>query len=164
LVSGIAFLYPFAGADWITISCEDLIASEPVGYMAMGLPYLLMLIVTFLRNRRKNGIGFGGALLSGIIVTVIASMSFYVVNGIFYTMIEPDFLLEFEKVYSPCMIEWAENEMMQEAIVARIRDMQPFFENGWKYSLLMAATSFMVGVVMTLIVALFHGLLRLTKF
>lgn len=164
LISGYFFLSPFAGLDWSTVTCEDLAASEPLGYMAMGLPYLLIYVGTFIRNRRRDGIGFGGALLTGLITTVFATLMFYLVNGVFYNYMEPSFLLDFAAVYKPCMIQQGENEMMQEAMAAQLRDMQPFFENGWMYSLLMAATSFMVGVVMTLVAALVHGLLRLTRF
>lgn len=164
VISGFFFLSPLDGMDWNTVTCKDLEAREALGYMTMGLPYLLIFVGTFMRNRRRDGIGFGGGFLIGLFITVFAALTFFLVNSLFYTLVEPSFLSDYAEVYNACMIKQSENDMMQEAMSTDLRDMQPFFENKWMYSLLMAATSFMVGIVMTVLVALTHSMLRFTRF
>ena len=128
---------------------------EIIGYGAMLIAMLPVFFGTRAYKVQLGGsIGFGKALGTGMLITLVSTLIFYLANGLLYEVFMPDFLHTFEVGYTKVMMENAAGEAEKQQIRDMIEAQRPFFDNGWIYAALMASTTFMIGVVISIISAL----------
>lgn len=130
---------------------------EVVGY---GVMILAMCCVFFgVRSAKKNSekaFGFGKALSTGLLITLVANLIFYMANVLLYEVIAPDFLENFMAFYKDYTLEQTPMEK-REVVLAQFEQEAEMMTNGWVYGMIMAATSFAFGLVFSLLAAVIFG-------
>lgn len=156
VVASVLFLGPIAVNAEKYMDPENMGSGEVIGYSVM---ILSMLCVFFgvRAYRNKNNVEhftFLKALGVGLQITIVANVIFYLANVMLYEVIAPDFLTEFGAFYKEYMLENAPDEAAREQVLAQFEAESAFLENGFLYALIMAGTTFFIGVIISLISAL----------
>ncbi len=152
LTASILFLGPFVINPDQAFDPANMVRSEIIGYAAM---ILSMTLVYFGVRAHRNKLApqvypFGDAFRAGILITLISVIVFYFGNVILYEVINPDFLEEFFVVYRQYKIDGGASDTE----IARMDASYTAMSNGWLYALVMASTTLMIGIVITLISAI----------
>jgi len=125
------------------------------GYVSMVVSLLFVFFgIKHFRDHENEGIiSFGKALVIGVLITLIASVAFGVLDVIYVKYMNPDFLME----YYDQAIETAKNTFSGEELTLKIKEInneKELFSNPFISFLLMAVTVFMIGFIISLLSAL----------
>lgn len=157
LIGTVFFVGPIAVSPEYYLDPAHFENGEVVGYSVMFLSMVpVFLGVRAYRNKYYPGLAFSFSkgLVSGLIITGIATLVFYLGNIIIYEIISPGFLEEFSHVYYDYMLQEASDEIAKASIKANFNSMEPFIKNGFLYGLLMSVQVLMFGLIISLISAL----------
>ncbi|QTN38365.1 DUF4199 domain-containing protein [Cryomorphaceae bacterium] len=148
LAATIFFLGPMVVSPDSFLQPENMASGEVVGYTTM---FLCMSLVFFgVRAHRKEasgGYSFGDGFKAGLLITVVSTVVFYLGNVLVYEVIKPGFLEEFFVFYREYMVENGSSE----AEIAQMDSSAVMMTNGWIYAVVMASTTFLMGLVISLI-------------
>lgn len=131
--------------------------SEVVGFSVMFLSMIpVFLGIRAYRNKffQDSSFSFVKGLISGLIITGIATLVFYIGNVLVYEVLAPNFLAEFSPVYYDYMVEQASTEVEKAEIIAEFESFEPYANNGFLYGIVMSASVLFFGVIISLISAL----------
>jgi hypothetical protein len=140
------------GISFLFEDAMDFSTSEIFGYatIVLSLSFVFFGIKSY-RDKENNGvISFGKALKIGLLITLLASLTFGLINVIYTEVINPEFSTEYYK-YS---IEKIEKELPVEAYkvkVAELESQQELFGNPLFNFILMSLTVFIIGLIISLI-------------
>ena len=140
------------GISFLFEDAMDFSTSEIFGYatIVLSLSFVFFGIKSY-RDKENNGvICFGKALKIGLLITLLASLTFGLINVIYTEVINPEFSTEYYK-YS---IEKIEKELPAEAYkvkVAELESQQELFGNPLFNFVLMSLTVLIIGLIISLI-------------
>lgn len=129
---------------------------EIVGYSVMFLSMVPVFLGTrAYRNKyfKDAPFSFAKGLISGLKITAIATLVFYIGNVLVYEVIAPGFLEKFGVIYYDHMVETAANEEAKAAMIAEFEAMEPYVKNGFLYGIIMSASVLIFGLIISLISA-----------
>ncbi len=134
---------------------DKMATGEVIGYSVM---ILSMLTVFFgVRHYRRQQAGtdfpFGKALLSGLAITGVASLVFYVGNVLLYEVIKPNFLSEFGEYYRDYSLSQVSDDAERDKLRAELEASAAYIENSYMYAGLMALTTLFIGIIISLLSA-----------
>ena len=126
--------------------------SEVFGYISIVLALLFIYFaIKYYRDSINNGsVSFGKALLIGVLVSLLAGLTFGIINYIYVEVINPEFMTE----YYDHMVEKAKSSLSAAEFQIRLQDMEAekeLFSNSIISSLVMSATVLIIGFIMSLI-------------
>ncbi|MDY7394504.1 DUF4199 domain-containing protein [Aureibaculum sp. 2210JD6-5] len=130
-------------------------AQEVFGYASIIVSLLFVYFgIKHFRDRENNGIlTFGKGLLIGILITLFAAFAFGLYNVIYVEYINPNFMAD----YYNKLVEEANNTLSGAELQAKLKEMEEqknLFANPFMNFLLMAATVFMLGFIISIISSL----------
>lgn len=133
----------------------DYTTQEIIGYasMVVSLAFVYLGIKHF-RDKENNGVvRFGQALLIGVLISLLASLAFGVLDLIYIKFVNPDFTAEY---YSRTIadLEASLPTAEFEEKRAELESQKALFMNPWFSFLLMSMTVFVIGFIISLISAL----------
>jgi F0F1-type ATP synthase assembly protein I len=139
----------------IQFSIEDKLnysSSEVFGYVSIVLALLFIYFaVKHYRDTVNNGlVSFGKALLIGVLVSLLAGLTFGIINYVYVEVINPEFMTE----YYDYMVEKARTSMTAEEFQIKLQAMEAekaLFSNSIISSLVMSATVLIIGFIISLI-------------
>lgn len=129
---------------------------EILGYSVMFLSMVPVFLGTrAYRNKYFIGLPFSflKGLISGLIITGIATVVFYIGNVLVYEVISPGYLEKFSDIYYNYMINEAATEEEKATIINEFKGMEPFAKNGFLYGILMSAFVLIFGLIISLVSA-----------
>ncbi len=148
LAATILFLGPLVVSPDSFLKPENMASGEVIGYTSM---FLAMTLVYFgARAHRKEQGGsysFGDGFKAGLLITVVSTVVFYLGNVLVYEVIKPGFLEEFFVFYRDYMID----QGMSGQEIAEMDASYEVMSNGWLYAVVMASSTFLMGLVIALI-------------
>ena len=151
LIGAILFLGPFVIDPEISFDPESMARGEILGYGAMFLSMTLVFFgVRARRNETEGPFTFLEALKTGILITLVSVLVFYLGNVALYEFINPDFLTTFFEGYREYSIETG----VSEEEIAQMDASSTMFTNGWLYAILMASSTLLMGLAISLMSAL----------
>lgn len=135
---------------------EDFASSEVVGYLTMLVAMsAIYFALRQYRAQRGGSLSFGEAFKAGTVVNVIAAGIFGLASWLIYAVIAPDFV---ETYYQQSIVALEQSGATTEAIAKAKAEFEAgrwFYENTFLQGLLMFVTVFLIGLVTTLLSALF---------
>lgn len=130
---------------------------ELIGYSIMLLAMLCVFFgVRRARLQSDGPFGFSKALITGLLITGVANLIFYLANVFLYEVIAPDFLENFMAFYKDYMIENAAPGE-REVLAAEFEQQRAMMTNAWIYAMIMAGTTVGIGIIISLISAAVFG-------
>lgn len=157
LIGAVFFAAPIAVFPQHYLDPENFGNSEVVGFSIMFLSMIPVFLGTrAYRNKYFEGsaFSFGKGLISGLIITGIATLVFYIGNVLVYEVFAPGFLGEFSPIYYDYMVEQAPTEIEKAKIISEFKSMEAFMGNGYLYGVVMSASVLIFGLIISLISAL----------
>lgn len=126
--------------------------SEVFGYISivLALLFVYFAIKHFRDSINKGSVSFGKALLIGILVSLIAGLTFGIINYIYVEVINPEFMTE----YYDQMVEKAKSTLTDAEFQVKLKQMKSekeLFSNPFVSSLIMSATVLIIGFIISLI-------------
>ena len=151
LLSSLALVVLFA----IQFSLEGNLnysTSEVFGYVSIVLALIFVYFaVKHYRDSINNGsVSFGKALLIGVLVSLLAGITFGVINYVYVEVINPEFMTE----YYDYMVERAKSSMSDAEFQIKLEEMEAekaLFSNSLISSLVMSATVLIIGFIIAAI-------------
>ena len=151
LLSSLTLLILFA----IQFSFEDKLSystSEVFGYLSIVVALLFVYFaIKHYRDAINNGsVSFGKALLIGVLVSLLAGLTFGVINYIYVEVINPEFMT----AYYDHMVEKAKSSLSAAEFQIKLQDMEAekeMFSNSIISSLLMSVTVLIIGFIIATI-------------
>lgn len=127
-------------------------SSEVFGYVSIVLALLFIYFaIKHYRDTVNNGsVSFGKALLIGVLVSLLAGLTFGIINYIYVEIINPEFMTE----YYDYMVEKAKSSLSDAEFQIRLQEMEAekeLFSNSIISSLVMSATVLIIGFIIALI-------------
>lgn len=151
LAGALLFLGPFVVVPEVSFDPKSMARSEIIGYSSMFLSMTLVFFgVRAHRNETDGPFTFLDALKTGILITLISVFVFYLGNVLLYEVIHPDFLETFFEGYRKYSIETGASAEE----IAQLNASEKMFTNGYLYGLLMASSTLLMGLVISLISSL----------
>jgi hypothetical protein len=99
----------------------------------------------------NNGlVSFGKALLIGVLVSLLAGLTFGIINYVYVEVINPEFMTE----YYDAMVEKARTSMDADEFQTKLQGMEAekaLFSNPIVSSLIMSSTVLIIGFIISLI-------------
>jgi Protein of unknown function (DUF4199) len=129
--------------------------SEVFGYASMIISLLFVFIgIKHFRDNENNGlVSFGKALLIGVLISLMASITFGIIDLIYITYINPDFTVEYyAQAIEQFRVTLPETEFKVK--LAELESQKELFMNPLISFLLMSVTVFILGFIISLISAL----------
>ena len=130
-------------------------ASEVFGYASMIISLLFVFVgIKHFRDKINEGtISFGKALLIGILISLIAAITFGVIDLIYITYINPDFAAEY---YAHAIEQYRTSlsEIDFKEKLVELEAQKELFMNPFVSFLLMTITVLILGFIISLISAL----------
>lgn len=130
-------------------------ASEVFGYVSMIISLLFVFIgIKHFRDKVNNGVvSFGKALLIGILISLIAAITFGVIDLIYIIFINPDFATEY---YAHAIEQYRAtlSEIDFKEKLIELEAQKELFMNPFVSFLLMTVTVLILGFIISLISAL----------
>lgn len=156
LIVSILFLGPIVVFPEGYMDPEKMTMGAVIGYSVMILSMLCVFFgIKAYRNKHDDeSFTFLKALSIGMQITVMANIIFYVANVLLYEVIAPDFLQEFGKFYKESLVNGDMDVETRSEILAEFEANAGVLENSYKYALVMAGTTFFIGIIISLISAL----------
>lgn len=90
----------------------------------------------------------------GLQITVLANVIFYAANVLLYEVISPNFLAEFGTNYKQYMIDSVPDEASKLKVSREFESQASILKNSYLYALVMAGSTFFIGIIISLISAL----------
>lgn len=142
-------------AGWFLGKNLDYSIQEVIGYTGMVVSLLFVFFgIKHFRDKENNGtVSFGKALLIGVLISLIAALAFGILDVIYIKYINPDFMTEYYTHYVEELrqtLSEADFKVEYEKLEAQ----KEMFSNTFLSFLLMAATVFIIGFIISLISAL----------
>ena len=139
---------------WSLIGTTDNTFGEVIGYSSMVVSLLFVYFgIKHYRDRENNGIvSFGKALLIGILISLMASLAFGILDIIYVKFINPDFMTD----YYNGMLEEAQSLPAGEFEIrkAELESEKQMFSNPFMHLLIMSTMVFVIGFIISLISAM----------
>tara|TARA_R110001583_G_scaffold153027_4_gene304809 strand:- start:3215 stop:3721 length:507 start_codon:yes stop_codon:yes gene_type:complete len=127
-------------------------SSEVFGYVSIVLALLFVYFaIKHYRDSVNNGsVSFGKALLIGVLVSLLAGLTFGIINYVYVEIINPGFMTE----YYDYMVEKAKSSLSDAEFQIKLQDMEAekeLFSNPIISSLVMSATVLIIGFIIAAI-------------
>lgn len=142
-------------AGWFLGKNLDYSLQEVIGYAGMVIALLFVFFgIKHYRDKENNGVvSFGKALQTGILITLFAALSFGILDVIYIKYINPDFMTEYYTNYA----EQMKNSLSESEFQIKLKELETqkeMFSNTFVSFLLMSATVFIIGFIISLLSAL----------
>lgn len=142
-------------AGWFLGKNLDYSLQEIIGYASMILALLFVFFgIKHYRDKENNGVvSFGKALQIGVLITLFAALAFGILDVIYIKYIHPDFMTEYYTNY----VEQMKNSLSESEFQIKLKELEAqkdLFSNTFVNFLLMSATVFIIGFIISLISAL----------
>ena len=142
-------------AGWFLGKNLDYSIQEVIGYTSMVVSLLFVYFgIKHFRDKENGGVvSFGKALLIGVLISLIASLAFGILDVIYIKYINPDFMSE----YYAHMVDQMRNSLPKEEFEIKFEELETqkeLFSNTFMSFFLMSLTVFMIGFIISLISAL----------
>ncbi len=139
---------------WALIDVIDNTTGEIIGYGSMVVSLLFVYFgIKHFRDKENNGIvTFGRALLIGILISLMVSLAFGILDIIYVKFINPDFMNE----YYEGMLEQARSLPADEFETrkAELESEKEMFLNPFVHFFIMSMMVFVIGFIISLLSAL----------
>ena len=139
---------------WALVDVVDNTMGEIIGYSSMivSLIFVYFGIKHYRDNENDGTVGFGKALLIGILISLMAALAFGILDVIYTTFINPDFMAE----YYEGMLEQAQSLPAEEFEVrkAELESEKEMFLNPFMHFIMMSMMVFVIGFIISLLSAL----------
>ena len=139
---------------WSLIGTMDNTVGEVIGYSAMVVSLLFVYfgIKNFRDKENKGVVSFGKAFLIGILISLLAALAFGVLDLIYVTFVNPDFMAD----YYEGMLEQARSLPAPEFEIRKseLESEKQMFSNPFVHFLIMSTMVFVIGFIISLISAL----------
>ena len=139
---------------WALVDVVDNTMGEIIGYSSMVVSLLFVYFgIKHYRDSENNGlISFGKALLIGILISLLASIAFGLMDLIYVTFVNPDFMTD----YYDGMLEQLQTLPADEFEIrkAELESEKEMFSNPFMHFMIMSMMVFVIGSVISLISAL----------
>jgi len=140
---------------WFLGKNLDFAAQEVIGYAGMIVSLLFVFFgIKQYRDQENNGVvSFGKALLVGVLISLIAALAFGILDVIYITYINPDFI---ENYYTEMVAQMKTSLPVEEleTKLAKLESQKEVFANPLMSFIVMALTVFTIGFIISLISAL----------
>lgn len=128
---------------------------EWLGYGSIVISLLFIFFgIKHYRDRENNGVvGFGKALKIGLLISIIVSLAFGLLNIVYVEIINPDFMTE----YYAYMVDQVKENFTGAELETKLQEMQDqkeMFSNLGFSTFIMFMTVFMIGLIMSLLSSL----------
>lgn len=142
-------------AGWFLGKNLDYSIQEVIGYTSMVVSLLFVFFgIKHFRDKENSGIvSFGKALLIGVLISLIAALAFGILDVIYIKYINPDFMAEYYAHYVE-QLRQSLSEAEFKVEYEKLQAQKEMFSNRFISFLLMAATVFIIGFIISLISAL----------
>lgn len=140
--------------SWFLIDVVEDKTGEILGYTTMVVSLLFIYFgIKHFRDRENNGmVSFGKALLIGVLISLMASVAFGMLDVIYVKVINPDFITDYyDKMFA--QIESMPTEEF-ETRKAEIESEKEMFLNPFVHFLIMSMMVFVIGFIISLLSAL----------
>ncbi|MBN4070176.1 DUF4199 domain-containing protein [Olleya sp. AH-315-F22] len=129
--------------------------SEVFGYASMIISLLFVFIgIKHFRDNENNGlVSFGKALLIGVLISLMAALTFGIIDLIYITYINPDFAADYY-AHSIEQFRATLSEAEFKVKLAELESQKDLFMNPLISFLLMTVTVFILGFIISLISSL----------
>ena len=139
---------------WTLVDVVDNTTGEIIGYSSMVVSLLFVYFgIKHYRDSENNGlVSFGKALLIGILISLLASIAFGLMDLIYVTFVNPDFMTD----YYDGMLEQLQTLPADEFEIrkAELESEKEMFSNPFMHFMIMSMMVFVIGSVISLISAL----------
>ena len=139
---------------WTLVDVVDNTTGEIIGYSSMVVSLLFVYFgIKHYRDSENNGlVSFGKALLIGILISLLASIAFGLMDLIYVTFVNPDFMTD----YYDGMLDQLQTLPADELEVrkAELESEKAMFSNPFMHFMIMSMMVFVIGLVISLISAL----------
>lgn len=134
----------------------DYSVREVIGYatMVLSLSFIFFAIKQYRDKENEGVISFGNSLKIGILISLIVSIAFGLINAVYVEIINPDFTSE----YYAHMVEKYRNSLSEVDFQAKLQELEAqkeLFSSTFMSTLIMFMTNFVLGFIISLISALF---------
>lgn len=140
---------------WFLGKNLDYSIQEVIGYIGILVSLLFIFFgIKHYRDNENNGlVSFRKALLIGVLITLIASVAFGLLDIVYNKFINPDFVTEYYAHY----VEKMKTSLSPSEFQIKLKELEAqkeLFSNTYMSFLLMAVTVFIVGFIISLISAM----------
>lgn len=139
---------------WTLIDVIDNTTGEIIGYGSMVVSLLFVYFgIKHFRDKENNGIvTFGRALLIGILISLMVSLAFGILDIIYVKFINPEFMTD----YYEGMLEQAQSLPADEFEIrkAELESEKEMFLNPFIHFFIMSMMVFVIGFIISLLSAL----------
>ncbi len=144
LLLSLGFLGPLINFDF---SQADSVTGEQLGYGLMLLSSAGALVAMYMAKRRNAELSFTALIKQGLITSVITTLVFYAANVLFYTVIKPDFLVQFFDAFITQKAERFSDAVKKAEYLASSEKDKNIYTNPFVYAGIMAATVFFISLM-----------------
>lgn len=139
---------------WSLVDVVDNKMGEVIGYTSMVVSLLFVFFgIKHFRDKENNGtVTFTKALLIGILISLMASLAFGILDIIYVKFVNPDFMTE----YYDGMLEQAQSLSTEEFEIrkAELQSEKEMFLNPFIHFFIMSMMVFVIGFIISLLSAL----------
>lgn len=139
---------------WSLIDVIDNKMGEVIGYSSMIVSLLFVYFgIKHFRDKENNGtVTFAKGLLLGILISLMVSLAFGILDVIYVKFVNPDFMTE----YYIGMLEQAQNLPSEEFEIrkAELQSEKEMFLNPFLHFFIMSMMVFVIGFIISLLSAL----------
>lgn len=139
---------------WSLVDVVDNTTGEVIGYSSMVVSLLFVYFgIKHFRDKENNGmVTFTKALLIGILISLMVSLAFGILDIIYVKFVNPDFMTE----YYEGMLEEAQSLPAEEFEIrkAELQSEKEMFLNPFIHFFIMSMMVFVIGFIISLLSAL----------
>lgn len=141
--------------SWFLGKGIDFSTQEIIGYASMIVSLSFVYFgIKYFRDEENNGtITLEKALLIGVLISLLTALAFGVLDVIYVSYINPDFMNEYYNVTLAQMKETLPPEEF-EVKLAEMESQKELFSSAWMNFLIMSMTVFVIGFIISLISSL----------
>lgn len=152
---GIITICALSTLIWLTIDVVDDTMGEVIGYstMVVSLTFVFFGIKHF-RDKENNGfVTFGKALLIGLLITLMVSLAFGILDVIYVKFVNPDFMTDY---YAKNLEQLRTSLPAEEFEIkkAELESEKEMFLNPFIHFFIMSMMVFVIGFIISLLSAL----------
>lgn len=154
-VYGIITIFILSLLIWSLIGSMDDVTGEIIGYSSMVISLLFVYFgIKHFRDKENNGIvTFGKALLIGILISLMVSLAFGILDVIYVKFINPEFMTDYyarnlEQLQASLPVE--EFEIKK----AELESEKEMFLNPFIHFFIMSMMVFVIGFIISMLSAL----------
>ncbi|WP_396635892.1 DUF4199 domain-containing protein [Maribacter sp. R77961] len=139
---------------WSLVKVVDNTTGEIIGYSSMVVSLLFVFFgIKHFRDRENNGVvTFAKALLIGVLISLIVSVAFGILDIIYVKFVNPDFMTD----YYEGMLEQAQTLPAEEFEIRKeeLNAEKEMFLNPFMHFFIMSMMVFVIGFIISLLSAL----------